>query len=173
MDLCCGRGGVTRALLEAGFEVIGVDIVRHSDYPTEAIFLEADVRTLDGHRFQGCRFMWASPPCEEFSRHDQPWTRAKNPPLPDLSIVQACYRIREEAQPAVFILENVRGAQKFIGRANFQRSGRYLWGDAVLAPRVVVKQKEQYAGNQRDLRAEVPHDLVYSIALTAILALEE
>ena len=165
VDLCCGRGGVTRALLAAGYDVIGVDIEHHPDYPTEARFVESDIRTMHGCHFVGCRFMWASPPCQEFSRHDQPWTRAKNPPPPDLSIVEGCYRIRAEARPSFFILENVRGAQKFIGRANLHRAGRYLWGDTVLVPKVTARQKQSYSSKQSDLRSEVPFDLVYSLAM--------
>ena len=168
VDLCCGRGGVTRALLAAGYYVIGVDLVRHPAYPVEAAFIHGDVRELDPHLFDGCHFMWASPPCQEFSRHDQPWTRARNPPPPDLSIVQGCYRIRAAAAPAIFVLENVRGAQKWLGRANLQRAGRYLWGDAVLAPRLgPTKQKQSYSSSQRDLRAEVPFQLAYSLAMMA------
>lgn len=164
VDLCCGRGGVTRALLALGYDVIGVDIEHHPDYPIEATFLQADIRTLDGTQFRGCLFMWASPPCQAFSRHDQPWTRARNPPPTDLTLVRACYRIRDEAQPGTFILENVRGAQKFIGKAILQRAGRYLWGDVILAPTITAKQKQSYSSKQADLRSEVPFDLVYCLA---------
>ena len=164
VDLCCGRGGATRALLAAGYYVIGTDIIRHPEYPIEAAFIHGDIRELDARLFAGALLMWASPPCQEFSRHDQPWTRAKNPPEPDMSIVDACYRIRDQAHPNFFILENVRGAQKWLGRANFQRAGRYLWGDALLAPRVPARQKQSFPGSRPDLRAEVPFELVRSIA---------
>ena len=164
LDLCCGRGGATRGFLAAGYDVTGVDIERHPDYPAEATFIQADLRTLDGRQFAGVGFIWASPPCKEFSRWAMPWTRKRNPPPPDLSIVKACYRIRDEAQPAVFILENVVGAQKWIGKANIQRAGRYLWGDAILAPAVKARSKESYSSSQADLRSEIPFDLAYGIA---------
>ena len=164
VDLCCGRGGVTRALLAADYRVTGVDIVRHPDYPCEAEFILADIRGLSGTQFMGCLLMWASPPCVEFSRWRMPWTRPRAT-TPDLSIVQAAYRIRDEAKAQVFILENVREAQRWLGRANLQRAGRYLWGDALLAPVSRARPKESFASTRNDLRSEVPWDLAYGIAM--------
>lgn len=139
IDLCCGRGGWTIGLQDAGWHVIGVDIERHKSYPGELVL--ADVRTLCGHRIRraGAQLIVASPPCQEFSRHDMPWTRARNPPEPDLSIVEACIRIAREAD-APMVLENVRGSRKWIepilGRA--ARCGSfYLYGDfPLLLPRM-------------------------------------
>lgn len=126
IDLCCGLGGWTRGLLEVGFSVIGFDIILFPDYHGQLVL--QDVRTLDGRRLRGASLIVASPPCQEFSRHDQPWTRKYNPPPPDLSIVEACRRIAREAG-APMVLENVRGAQKFIGRAQAHYGPQYLWGD--------------------------------------------
>jgi len=166
VDLCCGSGGVTEALLDAGYEVTGVDIVKHPKYPRTAGFILADVIGLNGLQFASTRFMWASPPCVEFSRWRMPWTRelAREP---SLAIVDACYRIRDEAQPDVFILENVREAQRWLGKANLQRAERYLWGDVLLAPAVQARAKESFSGLQADLRARVPHDLVFALAMMA------
>lgn len=163
VDLFCGRGGVTRAFLAAGYRVTGVDIDRHKDYPEDADFIQADMRDVDGSQFRGCYFMWASPPCTEFSRWGMPWTR-RTATEPSLALVQAAYRIREQAQPTVFILENVQSAQRWLGQANLQRAGRYLWGDAALAPRVEAKSKESYSSARADLRSEIPWDLAYGLA---------
>lgn len=163
VDLCCGRGAVTRALLRAGFDVTGVDIVHHPDYPKEAHFILSDIRCVDGRMLpRRPVFIWASPPCTEFSRWRMPWTRSRAVE-PSLELVQACYRIRDEAQPDFFILENVREAQRWLGPAILQRAERYLWGDIVLAPFIRAKAKESYSGSRPDLRSEVPEELVYAI----------
>ncbi len=128
IDLCCGRGGWTKAFLAAGFHVVGVDIVRHPSYPRAAEFVLADVRRFSGAEHRDAVVVLASPPCDEFSRHDQPWTRCLHPPPPDLSLVDACRRIAREAETPL-ILENVRGAQRFIGTAARRWGPFYLWGD--------------------------------------------
>ena len=112
-----------------GFDVVGFD-VEMLPYPGQLVL--QDVRTLYGSQFRQARVIVASPPCEEFSRHDQPWTKRRNPPPPDLSIVQACFRIAAEAGVPL-VLENVRGAQKWIGRATMRYGSRYFWGDGLPA----------------------------------------
>lgn len=126
IDLCCGRGGWTKGLQAAGFEVIGFDTLRDPLYPGSLVL--QDVRTLDGSRFRGhALFFVASPPCQEFSFRDLPFGRSKNLPPPDTSIAEACFRIADEAD-APLVLENVRGAQKFLGRAKWHFGPYYLWG---------------------------------------------
>lgn len=156
IDLCCGLGGWTIGLMEAGFQVIGFDIVYFAEYPGELVI--QDIRTLSGIRFRKATLLVASPPCQQFSRHDQPWTRKYNPPPPDLSIVQACWRIAKEAE-APIVLENVRGAQKFIGRANAHYGSQYLWGDVpALLPihRRQDKKNFYWWGKQGDRSAQIP-----------------
>lgn len=111
IDLCCGKGGWTAGLLDAGFRVIGFDVERFREYPGELVI--QDVRTLHGSQFRHARVIVASPPCQEFSRHDMPWTRKRNPPPPDLSIVEAVWRIRSESGVPT-IIENVRGSRKWL-----------------------------------------------------------
>ena len=129
IDLCCGYGGWARGFLARGYDVIGFD-VEALPYPGQLVI--QDVRTLHGRQFRGARVICASPPCTEFSHHDLPWTRTKNPVPPDMSLVEACFRIAREAKVPL-ILENVRGAQKFLGRAPVSYGSRYLWGDGVPA----------------------------------------
>ena len=97
IDLCAGRGGWTTGFLAEGYRAYGFDIERHAGYPGELVL--QDIRTIDGRRFSRAAVIVASPPCPEFSRWDQPWTRAKNPPYPDsaIELVQACWRIAAEA----------------------------------------------------------------------------
>lgn len=135
LDLCCGKGGWTAGLLAAGWDVIGVDIERWDGYPSGAYFLQADVRKIAGpmHDKQGRKIslVVASPPCQEFSYRSFPFKRcrelAANVP-PDKSIWQACDRIARECE-APMVLENVRGAQKYMGKAKAHYGSFYLWGD--------------------------------------------
>ena len=64
LDLFCGGGGACIGMQQAGFEVIGVDIKVHRNYP--GCFIQADIHDLPVsiHDFD---FVWASPPCQEFS----------------------------------------------------------------------------------------------------------
>ena len=64
LDLFCGGGGVCIGMQWAGFEVVGVDIKPHPNYPSH--FIQADVHNLpvDVMDFDFC---WASPPCQLFS----------------------------------------------------------------------------------------------------------
>ena len=136
LDLCCGKGGWTSGLLAAGWDVIGVDIEQWDGYPKEADFWKSDICELSGHMIlarQGRKasLVVASPPCQEFSYRSFPFKRcrelAANVP-PDKSIWEACERIARECN-APLVLENVRGAQKYMGKAKAHYGSFYLWGD--------------------------------------------
>jgi hypothetical protein len=63
-----------------------------------------------------------------------PWKRAKALPPPDNELFETCFRIQREACEAAgrhipLIVENVRGAQKWVGRARWSFGSYYLWGD--------------------------------------------
>lgn len=156
IDLCCGTGGWTDALLAEDFRVIGIDIKRHPEYRGE--FVQADVREVDTWKYTGAFVVFASPNCDEFSRHDQPWTRRKNPPAPDLSVIHACFSFAAKIG-APLILENVRGAQKWIGKAVGHIGPYYFWGTGVpaLLPRDVIRRfKERQPSADRVHRARIP-----------------
>ena len=64
LDLFCGGGGATIGLMQAGFEVVGIDNKVHKNYPGHFIqgnALYPPVNILDFD------FVWASPPCQRFS----------------------------------------------------------------------------------------------------------
>jgi sugar phosphate isomerase/epimerase len=172
LDLYCGRGGWTKAFLAHGFECHGYDVEDFSvHYP--GIFHRLDVLSLAAAELRR-RFtdrivvVCASSPCDEFARFTMPWTRAKNPPEPDLGIQLArrAFDIaRELGVPLIF--ENVRSAQKWLGRAVMFSGPFYLWGDGVpaLLPREVRRRpKESFGSKERDKRAEIPFDLADAIA---------
>lgn len=136
IDLFCGLGGWTEGLLAEGYDVIGFDIERHQygdhRYPGKLVI--QDVRTLHGSQFKDAALIVASPPCQAYSYRAMPWKRAKALPPPDNTLFEACFRIQREACEVAgrhipMIVENVRGAQKWVGRARWSFGSFYLWGD--------------------------------------------
>lgn len=162
LDLCCGLGGWAEGLIAAGWDVIGVDTEGRfrDDYPGQ--FFRGDVRRM-GAPNKIVSLVVASPPCQEFSRHDQPWTRKRNPPPPDTSTWEACWRISHEAE-APIILENVRGAQRFMGRAAWHCGPFYLWGNVpALMPKIRYRHKETRSSGMAAWRAKIPFELALHI----------
>ncbi len=136
IDLYCGLGGWTDGLLAEGWDVVGFDIERHQygehRYPAQLVI--QDVLTLHGSQFRDAALIVASPPCQAYSYRAMPWKRAKALPPPDNTLFEACFRIQREASEAAgrhvpLIVENVRGAQKWVGRARWNYGSFYLWGD--------------------------------------------
>jgi len=147
IDLFCGLGGWTEGLLAEGYEVIGYDIEAHDygdgkRYPAKLVL--RDVLTIHGSEFKDAALIVASPPCQFFSYCAMPWSRAKqltaqvraDPARTDkeLALFNACFRIQREAIEAAghfipLVVENVRGAQPWVGRARWNFGSFYLWGD--------------------------------------------
>lgn len=166
LDLCCGLGGWAEGLIAAGWDVVGVDAEESFRWKYPGKFYCLDVRNLARADFGYLRpaLVVASPPCQEYSRHDQPWTRKRNPPPPDKSIWEACERIAAEAG-APLILENVRGAQMFHGRAAWHVGTYYLWGNvpALMPKRLALRNKESRTSGAQAERAKIPFELAHYI----------
>ena len=64
LDLFCGGGGACIGMQWAGFEVVGIDIKPRPNYPSH--FIQADAHNLPVS-IDDFSFVWASPPCQEFS----------------------------------------------------------------------------------------------------------
>jgi len=138
IDIYCGLGGWTEGLLAEGYEVVGFDVERHeygtAKYPAQLVL--QDVRTIHGAQFRDAALIVGSSPCQEFSYRAMPWSRAKalGPPLLGIELFEAQFRIQREACEAAgrhipMVVENVRGAQKYVGRAKWHYGSFYLWGD--------------------------------------------
>jgi hypothetical protein len=102
------------------------------EYPAQLVL--QDVLTLHGSQFKDATLIVASPPCQAYSYRAMPWKRAKALPPPDNTLFEACFRIQREACEAAgrhvpLVVENVRGAQKWVGRARWNYGSFYLWGD--------------------------------------------
>jgi hypothetical protein len=140
IDLYAGLGGWAEGFLAEGWQVIGFDVERHDygtgGYPCQLVL--QDVLTLDGRQFKDAAVIVASPPCQFFSYCAMPWSRAKALAAEvraskiryakELELFNACFRIAAEAGVPL-IVENVRGAQPWVGRAKWNYGSFYLWGD--------------------------------------------
>ena len=175
IDLYCGLGGWTAGLLAAGYDVVGFDIERHQygDDPYPAQLVLQDVRTIDGAQFRDAALIVASPLCQEYSYMAMPWTRAKQiaaalrglGDFPDgykgsrtieelNDLFRQCFRIQAEASKAAgrripLVVENVKGAQPWVGKAAWNFGSYYLWGDVpALMPVTMRAQKQNPDGTQ-------------------------
>ena len=137
-DLYAGLGGWAEGFLAEGYECIGFDIEAH-DYGTGGYPGELrirDVRSIHGSELKDATCIVGSSPCQEFSYRAMPWKRAKAlpPPYLGMELFNAQFRIQREASEAAgryipMVVENVRGAQKWVGRAAWNYGSFYLWGD--------------------------------------------
>ena len=146
IDLFCGLGGWTDGLLAEGYDVVGFDNERHiygeHRYPAQLVL--QDVLTLHGSQFRDAALIVASPPCQEYSYMAMPWSKAKAIEAEYRSgerdvkkltaLFDACFRIQCEACEAAgrhipMVVENVRGAQKWVGRSRWNFGSYHLWGD--------------------------------------------
>lgn len=146
IDLFCGLGGWTDGLLAEGYDVIGFDIERHEydddKYPAQLVI--QDVLTIHGSQFKDAALIVASPPCQEYSYMAMPWSKAKELRRQYLAgerdranltaLFDACFRIQSEAIEAAgrfipLVVENVRGAQEWVGRSRWNFGSFHLWGD--------------------------------------------
>lgn len=167
IDLFCGLGGFSDGFIVEGYEVIGYDIEAHEygdqRYPGRLII--QDVLTLHGAQFKDAACIVASPPCQAYSYMAMPWSLAKakaaairadttGQALEDLNrLFHACFRIQAEASLAAgrhipMVVENVRGAQPWVGRARYNFGSFYLWGDVpALMPMAVKATKAPGMGH--------------------------
>jgi hypothetical protein len=81
-----------------------------------------------------------------------PWKRAKALPPPDNTLFEACFRVQREACEAAgrrvpLVVENVRGAQRWVGRARWNYGSFYLWGDVpALMPVTLARSAAKVSG---------------------------
>jgi hypothetical protein len=184
VDLYCGLGGWTEGLLAEGYDVEGYDIEAHEygdeKYPARLVL--EDVMSLHGSKFKDAALIVASPPCQEFSYMAMPWGRAKQiaralrgeDEFPEgytgsrtigelTALFDACFRIQREASEAAglhipLVVENVRGAEPWVGRAAWNFGSYYLWGDVpALMPATIKARKNpgfRFDGSGKSFQSE-------------------
>lgn len=149
IDLFAGLFGWGEAFALEGYTVVGFDLedmckVLGQPRPKGCDLVLQDVMTLHGSQFKDAAVIVASPPCQKYSYMAMPWTKAKalaawyreDPErIRELTaLFDASFRIAQEAGVPL-IVENVRGAQPWVGPAKWDYGSFYLWGDLpVLMP---------------------------------------
>lgn len=180
LDFYCGLGGWAEGFLAEEYEVIGFDVERHDygtgGYPGQLIL--QDVCTLFGAQFKSILHRLAvivsSPPCQKYSYMAMPWKRAKAMAAEYrasaekrkelTAMFDACFRIQREASEAAgrhipLIVENVKGAQPWVGRAQWAWGSWYLWGDVpMLMPPVYGKRGQKGFSHNAIRKKDWPHD---------------
>ena len=131
LDCFCGLGGVSDGFAAEGFEILGIEYNKEvsKEYPYDCIV--ADVRTLNGKMFKGFDVIWGSPPCRDFSQigllYGKRW---KNPPNPENGIktIKCFMKFVEDAQPKIWIMENVANLKKYFTEIKPRTEGYITYG---------------------------------------------
>ncbi len=142
IELYAGLHGWAEGAVAEGWRVVGFDLYdmcKEVGYPRvegDVQLVLQDVLTLHGSQFKDADLIVGSSPCQEFSYRAMPWKRAKalGPPELGMALFNAQFRIQREACEAAgryipLIVENVRGAQPWIGRSRWNFGSYHLWGD--------------------------------------------
>jgi hypothetical protein len=159
LDLCCGLGGWASGLIAAGWHVIGVDIENMfaalgEPMPPEHFELVlADICEINGADYAHVSLIVGSSPCQDFSYRAMPWRRAKalHAPFLGIFLFWQQFRIQREVCEAKgefvpMVVENVRGAQPWVGRAAWNAGSMYFWGDI---PGLMPQHKHVKVGSFR------------------------
>lgn len=104
LDLFCCAGGAARGYHDAGFEVVGVDIVPQTNYPFA--FIRGDALEIGGAVAHLYDAIHASPPCQSFTSYRRKG-HGVGDGYPDL-IAETRLLLEETGMP--YVIENVPGA---------------------------------------------------------------
>lgn len=158
VDLCAGLCGWGEGLISEGWRVRAYDIedmfaALGEPQPEHVELVLRNVLEMHGSEIADADLIVASPPCTEYSYMAMPWKRSKQiaralrgeDEFPEPyrgsrtveqlnAIFDACFRLQREASEAAgrhipMVVENVKGAQPWVGRAAWSFGSFYLWGD--------------------------------------------
>jgi site-specific DNA-cytosine methylase len=126
LDCFCGMGGVSDGFAKEGFDVTGIDIENApSLLGYKHKFIQGDIHNLNGVNFKEFSVIWGSPPCRNFSAYaklgacgwgpNRDKGKWKIPPNPEegLRTVKQFLNFVEQAQPKIWIMENVNGLAEY------------------------------------------------------------
>jgi hypothetical protein len=170
LDLFSGLGGASAAMRERGWVVTTMD--NNRDFHPDIV---ADIK--DYHRFAGLSFclIWASPPCEEFSREFMPW--CKTGKEPSMELVEAAWRVIQSLHSRFWVIENTRGAVKWfeplLGPPAWISNPIYLWGHFPPLPKLRLNmRKEKMSSTRSAERAKIPYEVSLAMAISIEGALD-
>lgn len=110
LDLCCGAGGCSVGYARAGFEVIGVDIEPHPDYPFHLIQADCMGILTDSALLDRFDVVHASFPCQGYTTMSNRW-RGQGGAADDWPKLISPGRGLLEEWGGTYVIENVPGAR--------------------------------------------------------------
>jgi len=157
LDLCAGELGWASVFAKRGHDCVCVDLREPKrEIPQGIVFWKRNILSIDlielldacGTRYFD--FIVASTPCEEFST-----LRNFRPPVPYPEMgIRLFNHTRSicEASGIPYVMENVAGAQKFVGRSDANCGAYHLWGNGIppLIPRGIRKGLTELAMGLRE-----------------------
>jgi site-specific DNA-cytosine methylase len=149
-------------MVDRGWQVVRVDLEER--FRPDVV---GDVRSLS-FREGSFDLVWGSPPCTEFSRAFMPWHEDLDP---DMGLVEGVKRIVGEVKPRWWVIENVKGAQNYLGKAQFVSNPVYLWGSFPPLEVSLNGWKERLSSTRREERAKLPYKLSLAVARSCESAL--
>ena len=173
LDLFCGAGGAAMGLHRAwpDAEIIGVDIRPQMHYPFRFVVGDAVTFPLDGFDF-----IWASPPCQRYSRFTP---NVRKPSHPDL--IPPTREMLEQAKRP-YVIENVpcsplRVTVKLFGAQFGSRLIRERWFETnfvVLTPEKPkpIGEPLHFGGNSKRRRVASKLELEQAMGIDWMLRSE-
>jgi DNA (cytosine-5)-methyltransferase 1 len=113
LDLFCGAGGCSVGYQRAGFDVIGVDIDGHQDYPFPLVVEDALTNLARAAGWEDISAIHASPPCQALTNMSNRYRGQGGKTDAHVNLIPA---VREalKATGLPYVIENVAGARKHL-----------------------------------------------------------
>ena len=141
IDLFSGLGGASEAFLKNGWDVVRIEnnpvFCPGGEHYVPFTYCD-DVLTLEiDDNAKGVEFLWASPPCYEFSTayNSIRSTRARQglDHQPDMTLINRTIELIDLIKPRYWAIENVVGASKYfqplLGKHRLLVGSAMLWGN--------------------------------------------
>jgi DNA (cytosine-5)-methyltransferase 1 len=142
LDLFCGAGGVAVGYHRAGFDVVGVDLVRQKNYPFR--FVQADaMQALEAWNLSRFAAIHASPPCQDHMK-----SPTHNQAAHGTGWMLPATRERLLASGVPWVIENVPGAPM---RADYRLCG-------CMFPELRVRSERWFETSWHGFTLTPPHD---------------